>query len=183
MITLSTGFTIIRIILVPFVVLTMISHQWGVAAALFIMAAVTDIIDGKLARMRNEITPLGASLDPVADKCLLLSTYFTLSFIESPLFIIPHWFVYMVLAKEFLQIGGVMGLFFLKKRPVIEATFLGKLTTVIQVAFIIWLFMCYFMHWLPVKTYYCALGFVLLLIGLSFIEYAKIGYRIFIGQS
>lgn len=181
MVTLSTSFTIIRIILVPFIVTSMMFHKWGIAASLFMIAALTDVLDGQVARMRNETTTLGAALDPIADKLLLLSTYATLSFIDSPLFGIPHWFVYLVLAKECLQIAGAAGLLFVVKKPNIEPTMLGKLTTVIQVGFIIWLFMCYFMHWLPLKTYYGMLGVVVLLVAATFIQYARIGYQLFIG--
>lgn len=182
MITLSTYVTLLRIFFTPFIIASMIMQMWGMAAVLFVLAAFTDMIDGKLARMRNEVSNLGASLDPVADKVLLLSTYTALCFIETPLFVIPSWFLYIVVIKEALQVFGAACLFALKKKPKIEATLLGKATTVVQFLFIVWLFMCYFMHWLPVKTYSCMLGLVLALMGATFIQYAQIGYKMFLGK-
>ena len=182
MITLSTYVTLLRIFFTPFIIASIVLHQWGMAASLFILAALTDMVDGRIARMRNEETNLGASLDPIADKILLLSTYSALCFIESPLFVIPSWFLYIVMTTEALQVFGAAWLFLLKKKPKIQATFLGKATTVVQVLFIVWLFLCYFMHWLPVKTYSCMLGLVLILMGATFIQYARIGYKMFLGQ-
>lgn len=72
-ITVSTALTLARIALVPFIVTAMIGDRWGLACALFIIAAITDALDGALARWRNEQTFLGASLDPLADKFLIVA--------------------------------------------------------------------------------------------------------------
>ena len=111
-ITLATLFTLMRIVLTPFIVISMVAQQWGIAFFLFLIAASTDIVDGNLARFFNAKTFLGAVLDPIADKVLLLSVFFTLAFVQSPLFNIPLWFVFLVLLRELILISGSCFLFF-----------------------------------------------------------------------
>ncbi len=174
-ITVPTWFTIVRIVLVPCIVWAMVGQQWGMAFGLFIAASLTDAVDGTLARLTGQQSFLGACLDPLADKFLLLSVFFTLAFVQSPLFAIPLWFVRTVLAKEIVQIGGAAAIFALRGDLTVQPTLLGKLTTVVQMSFIAWLFACYFFHWLPVKTYYTMLGLMLALVGASFVQYAQMG--------
>ncbi len=176
--TFSTAITLMRIAMVPFIIGAMRSHDWGLACGLFITAGLTDALDGSLARLLNEQTMIGALLDPVADKFLIVAAYTTLSFVDSPLFIIPHWFVYIVLSKELLQIIGVLSLLVIKGPIAVKPTRLAKATMFVQSLFIVWLFLCYFMQWLPVKTYYTMLGVVLLLVGGCFAQYARIGYHL-----
>jgi cardiolipin synthase len=176
-ITLSTFLTILRIILVPVIVLAMIQHYWGISFFLFVVAAITDCLDGTLARLLNQKTFLGAFLDPLADKFLILSCFFTLAFVQSPLFIIPKWFVACVLCKELLQLGGALFVYMQKGHIEIRPTWLGKITATAQMGFIVWLFACYFFQWVPIKTYYTMLGLLLLLITVSLIQYALIGIR------
>jgi len=171
-VTVSTMFTIARIVLTPFIVYAMTVGWWGVAFSLFVCAALTDVIDGGLARLLDQRTVLGACLDPIADKVLLLSCFATLSFVSTPLFTIPLWFVSFVLAKEFLLVGGAVALYYTRGYVDICPTKLGKATTLVQVLFIIWLFACYFFHWLPVKTYYMVLGTVTLMVSASLVHYS-----------
>ncbi len=173
--TISTMFTLIRIALVPFIVGAMILQHWGVAFVWFVIAALTDIIDGNVARWWNEKTFLGACLDVVADKLLILSCFFTLAFVQSPLFSIPLWFVLLVLCKELIVIVGALIILLINGHLNVSPTWLGKITTVIQICFIIWLFACYFFHWLPIKTYYSMLGLVLCFVFASLFQYIRIG--------
>jgi len=179
--TLATIITIGRIVLAPFIVVAMITHQWGVAFWLFLAAALTDTVDGNLARLSGEKTFLGACLDPVADKLLLLSVFLTLAFVQSPLFSIPLWLVGFVLFKELIVIGGAFIMLLSGKPLHVCPTWLGKMTTVAQIGFVIWLFACYFFHWLPIKTYYSMLGLVFCLTLASLIQYIRIGFRTFQG--
>jgi phosphatidylglycerophosphate synthase len=91
-ITIPTLFTLTRIIIVPVIIDAMINDRWGIAFFFFVFACVTDLIDGFLARLLNEKTFLGACLDPVADKLLLLSCFSTLAFVSTPLFSVPPSF-------------------------------------------------------------------------------------------
>jgi cardiolipin synthase len=178
-ITLSSWITIARIFSVPFIVAAMITGYWGFAFGLFSIAAFTDILDGNLARWRNEKTFLGACLDPLADKFLVLSVFFTLAFVQSPLFSVPLWFVLLVLFKEIILIVGSFVLYYLRGHIEIQPTLLGKSTTVVQMGFIMWLFACYFFAWVPIKTYYSMLGIVLILVFVTLAQYVRIGIRQF----
>lgn len=175
--TVSTLFTLLRVFFVPFIVGAMIYGYWGIAFFLFVTAALSDTVDGTIARLRGEQTFLGACLDPIADKILLLSVFFTLAFVDTPLFKIPLWFVLLVLIKEILQIGGVIVLYALRGHIEVRPTILGKVTMVVQVVFIVWLFSCYFFRWMPIKTYYTMLGILLFMVIASLIHYARIGLR------
>lgn len=176
-ITLATKFTIFRILAVPVIIYAMVNHWWGIAFGLFMMAALSDTIDGYLARNFGQATVLGACLDPLADKLLILAIYFTLAFVQSPLFTIPLWFVCLVLVKELLQIIGAFILFIRTGTLEIRPTVLGKLTMAVQVLFIVWLFTCYFFHWLPVKTYDFMLGAVLILVLSTLLDYSYRGIK------
>lgn len=181
MITLSTYFTFARIVLVPFIIIAMFGQQWGVACVLFMIAASTDLIDGFLARYFHQQTLLGACLDPIADKLLILAVYFTLAFVHTPLFVIPSWFVFLVLCKELLLIIGFLVLFYSSGFTLsIQPTFLGKITMLAQVFFVIWLFACYFFNWLPIKTYYTVLSILSILVVGTFIQYMVAGGKLMI---
>lgn len=176
--TLSTIITLSRIILTPFIVYAMVGERWGIAFVLFLIAAVTDMFDGMIARLRNEQTFLGASLDALADKILILAAFFTLAFIKTPLFVLPPFFVFFILIKEVLQIVGVVFLFVKKGYITISPTRIGKLTTVMHISFIIWLFACYFFNWMPIKTYYIMLIVMMIMVTVSLVQYGSIGIRL-----
>lgn len=135
------------------------------------------MVDGLLARWLNDQTFLGACLDPIADKLLIIACFTTLAFAQSPLFSIPVWFVLLVLLKELLLVSGAVGVLLVRGTLTVEPTWLGKAGMVTQTAFITWLFACYFFHWLPVKTYTVMLGLVSLVVMASLAQYAVIGIR------
>jgi cardiolipin synthase len=174
-ITLATKVTILRIVLTPVIVYTIIMHQWLAVLLLFLCAALTDAIDGFLARYFDEKTFLGACLDPVADKILLLSTFFTLYYINTIVFHIPIWFICLFVGKELLQICGALLLYKKCGWIAIEANKWGKVTTLIQIVFIIWLFCSYFYVFLyNGNIYYGFLAIMSLLMMISFVRYTTI---------
>jgi len=175
--TLSTLITLVRIILIPFILTAMQSQYWGTALVLFIIAALTDVADGTLARLRNERTFLGACLDPIADKLLVLSCFFMLAFTKAPLFDIPGWFLALIALRELIMIGGSLTVWVSTGSLVIRPTLLGKATTVLHMGFIAWVFACYYYHWLPIKTYYGMLGVGVVLVTISLGHYIYIGYK------
>ncbi|HOQ08890.1 MAG TPA: CDP-diacylglycerol--glycerol-3-phosphate 3-phosphatidyltransferase [Syntrophomonadaceae bacterium] len=131
---LPNSLTIARIILIPiFVVILLVRIPYGdfIAALIFSIAALTDSLDGYLARKRREVTNLGIILDPLADK--LLVTAALISLIE--LNRIPGWTAIVILGREF----AVTGLRAVKAEAgiVIPASWMGKLKTIIQIAAII----------------------------------------------
>ena len=177
-VTLSTGVTLSRIFLAPVIVGTMIAGYWTVSFILFVCAALTDVLDGALARALQQQTMLGACLDPVADKILLLSCFATLAFVKTPLFTIPRWFVGTVLIKELILIGGTIILYVCKGQLYIAPTRLGKVATFLQICFIGWLFACYFFSWMPSKTYSLALILLFCMITATLVQYGRIGVRV-----
>lgn len=176
-ITVATLFTLLRIFLTPFIIIAMRQQQWEHAFWLFVVASITDTIDGNLARWCNDQTVLGACLDPIADKILLVSTFITLAFIQSPLFVIPSWFVVLVLIKELIIILGASFIFITGSGYTIKPTILSKTSTALQVCFIMWLFACYFFNIAPIRTYYSLISLLAAFILASFVQYVWIGLR------
>lgn len=176
-ITVPTVVTIARIVLTPCIVMAMLAQQWGVSFVLFGIAALSDAIDGALARWCETQTILGAVLDPIADKVLLISCFATLTFAQSPLFSIPMWFLILILVKEALLILGVVFIYGFMRSIEIKPTQLSKSVTAVQMAFIMWLFSCYFFNWVPAKTYYTLLTVLAALVSATLIEYAMYGLR------
>lgn len=174
-ITASTMLTIARIMLTPFIVYAMLTGRWGIAFVLFIVAALTDLFDGMLARLLNQKTFLGTCLDPIADKFLLVSCFATLACTHTLPFSIPQPFLLLILWRETFLIGGATGIYLFRGYIHVQPTFLGKLTTFVQIVFIAWLFACYFFGWQPTKTYYMALVCMTGLIVASFIQYGRMG--------
>lgn len=173
-ITLSTALTLVRLALVPFVVTFITAQWWGYVLILFGIAAITDVLDGALARLRNEQTFFGACLDPIADKILLLSCFTALSCLERTDTVIPAWFVWLVLSKELLLVGSILLLFLRDGAVTIAPTLLGKLTTVVQIFFVIVL----------VTSYFCSMQlgsfYTLLLYGTSSITVISYLHYVFI---
>lgn len=177
--TISTILTLMRIAMTPLIVYCMVKGLWYQAGILFIGASLTDILDGNIARWRQEQTFLGACLDPIADKFLIISCFFTLAFIRSPLFIIPSWFFGILLVKEILLIAGAIVLYGVKGYINVRPILLGKVATCTQMLFIIWIFMCYFLQWFPIKTYYVALSILVVLMIGSLLQYGVMGVQWF----
>lgn len=178
-ITFSTILTLARLVSVPFIVFAMIQGAWGWAFGLFLAAVVTDVLDGYLARLLGQQTFLGACLDALADKILILAVFATLTFVETPLFHIPGWFLWLILGKELFQIFGAIIVFLMRGRIYVAPTVLGKVAMIVQTFFIVWLFACYFLGWVPVKTYAAALAIVLSIVLASLVRYVRIGWHQF----
>jgi cardiolipin synthase len=100
------------------------------AAGLFLAAAITDVLDGYIARISRKETKLGALLDPLADKLLLLSAFGLLAYRHD----VPFWAMVIVISKEVVVVGGWMLRNFITRRSSAVPSFLGKVATVGQVA-------------------------------------------------
>ncbi|MFQ5701367.1 MAG: CDP-diacylglycerol--glycerol-3-phosphate 3-phosphatidyltransferase [Acidobacteriota bacterium] len=104
MLNLPNSLTLFRIFLVPILVVILLTkfegkELWGVAV--FLVASLTDILDGYLARKRDEVTTLGKLLDPVADKLLISAAF--ISLVEMGL--APAWMVVIIIGREFAVMG------------------------------------------------------------------------------
>ena len=123
--------TLGRILLVPVVVWAIASGAMWIAFVLFVAAGVSDAVDGFLAKRFDMTTELGAYLDPLADKALIVSIYLTLGISGE----IPRWLVILVVSRDILIVGGIM-LSWLVGRPLkIRPLLVSKLNTVAQIMF------------------------------------------------
>ena len=134
MLTISTILTIFRIILTPIIAFKIYEGQWIPALILFILAAISDVLDGFLARALKQETILGAFLDPLADKILVLSTLIIMALNLNN---IPKWFLFLLLSKELILIFGAMFFYFKNQHFKIEPTILGKTLTFLEVLLIL----------------------------------------------
>ncbi len=112
------------------------SHTLLFVTAIFAIAAFTDALDGFLARRWRQQTDLGAFLDPVADKILILSGFFGILLTAQPVFKLPVWIQILVLFRELVIGIGVMTLFLFSGKIHSLPNKLGKLTTVMQILLI-----------------------------------------------
>lgn len=105
MITFASCITLVRIFLTPFIVYYIHFQAWSVAALFFVIAASTDLVDGFIARKFNQQSSLGQILDPIADKCLIMSTLYALLMIVAASLWqkIAVWFL---LIKEIILLAG-----------------------------------------------------------------------------
>lgn len=120
--------TAVRLALTPFVVAAILAGKHHLALALFGAAAITDGLDGALARRLHAITRLGAYLDPIADKTLLSGTCLALALSAR----IPVWFVVLVFGRDLLILAGAAALMAFAGRRRFPPTVWGKLSTLLQ---------------------------------------------------
>jgi cardiolipin synthase len=123
--------TIGRILLVPVVVWAIGSHQMQIAFLIFLIAGVSDAVDGFLAKRLGMTSDLGAHLDPLADKVLIVSIYVALGITAD----VPRWIVILVVSRDILIVGGVMLAWFLGKPMRVKPVLVSKLNTVAQIVF------------------------------------------------
>jgi len=123
--------TIARILLVPVMVWAIASHALGIAFVLFVVAGLSDAVDGFLAKRFGMTSELGAYLDPLADKVLIVSIYVSLGIIEA----IPRWLVILVVSRDLLIVGGIMLSMILGNPMKVRPLMVSKLNTVAQIVF------------------------------------------------
>lgn len=122
--------TLLRLALTPFIASDILNGRYGRAIILLFAAGFTDVIDGFLARRLGESTRLGAYLDPIADKILLVVIYLSLGVVCA----IPWWMVGIVLGRDLLILGmAAYGLIFTKVRKFPPSVW-GKISTFLQIS-------------------------------------------------
>jgi len=132
---IANKLTLLRIFLIPFYVLFLlvpISHyHFWIATVIFIVSSITDALDGKLARKHGIVTDFGKFADPIADKLVVLSAM--ICFVQTGM--MPSWACIIITAREIIISG--FRLICAGKGTVVAASYLGKIKTVTQMAFII----------------------------------------------
>ncbi|MCO5062985.1 MAG: CDP-alcohol phosphatidyltransferase family protein [Rhizobiaceae bacterium] len=102
--TIPNFITILRFLLVPVVVYALLIEQWGWAFAGFVVAGLSDAVDGFIARHFGQISKLGSYLDPVADKVLLVSVFIVLGYLNE----LPLWLVIAAVSRDALIVCAVL---------------------------------------------------------------------------
>ena len=127
-INIPNTLTLIRLLLTPLFVILLIRNQLKPALAVFFIAGISDGLDGLIARWFDQRTILGAYLDPVADKVLLMSSYICLGILG----IIPAWLAVVVLSRDILIVIGVAILTLTEKKYSVQPSRVSKCTTALQ---------------------------------------------------
>jgi cardiolipin synthase len=129
MLNVPNTFTILRVLLIPIFVISLLNRHFGWSFVIFVVAGITDAVDGVVARITHQKTAMGAYLDPIADKLLLTSAFVALAILKT----IPGWLAVVVLTRDVIISLGFIILFLLDRRPEIKPTTFSKINTVLQV--------------------------------------------------
>ncbi len=176
---LANQVSIGRLLLAPGIVASLVYYSPEreglkfLALGLFVLGIVSDAIDGFLARSLRQDTQLGTLLDPLADKCLILSALVSCSVIQGlpDALRIPAWFNLVVISRDILLVGGTGILFLIQGRWFVRPSQLGKWTTFAQMLVIPAVFLG-----LPVKMPLIIVATVLTV--LSAFSYIRTGIRV-----
>lgn len=123
--------TLLRILLVPVLVWAIAAGEMLAAFILFVVAGISDAVDGFLAKRFGMTSEIGAYLDPLADKALIVSIYVALGVTDA----IPRWLVILVVSRDIMIVTAVMLSWFVGKPMPVKPLLVSKLNTVAQIAF------------------------------------------------
>jgi cardiolipin synthase len=136
--TIPNFLSLVRMGLIPLFIIAILDGESRKALIIFGVAGLTDALDGFIARFWNQQSPLGAYLDPIADKLLLTSAYILLSFPSlNPGAQIPLWVTVLIIARDVLMVIVALILYLAAGIRKFLPTILGKITTVFQVTAIV----------------------------------------------
>jgi len=178
--TTANKITIFRILLVPFFVVQFLyyvgtGNEWNRLFALlaFALASVLDGVDGYIARRYNQKSELGAVLDPLADKLLLVSGIVLLGFDSGHYFSrIPLWLIVTIISRDMIVLLGVILVHFMCGKVAVRARMVGKVATVFQMGTVLWILFQWTDRALPILIFGAAL-----FTGLSGVLYILDGIR------
>lgn len=131
--TLANQLTLLRMVLTPVLVVLIVTHELTWALTVFVVAGVTDLLDGVIARRGHQLTRLGAMLDPVADKLLMGSSYIALTWTSGLYLKIPVWLTIITLSRDAMIVISVAIVYLALGHREFTPTFLGKASTAVQV--------------------------------------------------
>jgi cardiolipin synthase len=181
--TLANQLTLLRICLVPALVILVVYGYFGWALAVFFVAAVTDALDGLVARIRHERTHLGAILDPVADKLLVTSLLIVLALPSPELAVrIPPWIAILSIGRDAGILLAVLVFHLAGAKGTIPPSFLGKATTVAHLVTILWILGCNYRS-LDHSLTPVLLGVTVTLVLLSGMHYLYLGQQVVVQEA
>jgi len=123
--------TLARILSVPVLVWAIASGEMLIAFLLFVAAGISDLVDGFLAKRFNMTSEIGAYLDPLADKVLIVSIYVALGITGD----MPRWLVILVVSRDIMIVGAVMLSWVVGKPVELKPLFVSKLNTAAQIIY------------------------------------------------
>lgn len=128
--TPANQITILRLVFVPLFAIFEVSRSYGWALAILLGAALSDVVDGVVARVFHEESPLGIALDPIADKLLLGTAFVVLAFRD----VLPWWLTILALSRDVAIIMTALLISLVVGYRPFRPTVLGKISTACQVA-------------------------------------------------
>ncbi|HUI84775.1 MAG TPA: CDP-alcohol phosphatidyltransferase family protein [Candidatus Binatia bacterium] len=146
--TAPNQITLLRLIFIPFVIISVFDGDWGWALGLLIAAALSDALDGLLARTLHQQTLLGQYLDPIADKLLLSSLFLVLSFVKK----IPWKYTVLVFSRDICIVATAVVLYATVGFRDFRPSIFGKLNTACQISTIYFVVLAQVLeaHWLKI---------------------------------
>jgi len=150
---LPNALSIIRIILTVPIVIALLKGQYLLTISLFLIAGITDALDGWIAKQFSFQSRLGSILDPMADKILLTCTFLTLYWVE----ILPLWLLLLICVRDVIIVAGALGYFLGEisgANDLLKPTLISKFNTVLQITLVLFLlfiqFSLHFAEWLEI---------------------------------
>jgi cardiolipin synthase len=143
--TFANQLTFLRLIAVPFFIISVVTNRASLALSLFLAAAITDSLDGLIARYLKQTTALGAFLDPVADKLMLTAAFVVLTIPDHPKALpdfvaanhMPIWLTILTISRDTFIVTTVIILYFVFGISKFPPTALGKITTFAEVMLVL----------------------------------------------
>lgn len=169
--TIPNLITVARFAAVPLVVYALVAGHWMLGFSLFVFAGVSDAVDGFIARHFGQGSVLGAYLDPLADKALIVAVYATLTFLGY----VPIWLFVLVLLRDVAIVATMATLFFGHRRMSVRPLFVSKLNTGFQLALAGWILAAKAFDWPLAFVTHLLIGTVVALTVLSSLAY---GYKL-----
>jgi cardiolipin synthase len=140
---LANCLTVLRILLIPVFVSLLVYRRPALALLVFALAAVTDLLDGYVARRRGSQSRLGAFLDPMADKLLLTASFVTLTYLKT----LPFWITAVVLTRDVILVMGALLIHMVGGRIHPRPTWAGKAATFFQILTVLTGLLARYFHW------------------------------------
>lgn len=172
--TLSNAITASRLVCAPIIAFYIMKGVFWPAFMIFAFAALTDSIDGYLARIFNTETLIGRLLDPVADKVLMTMTFGALAIAHTG---VSSWFVIFLICRETLLILGAIFLLCTGRATTIRPSLWGKITTFLQIACIGWFFISILFRFESIKITTIFLIFIIFFSLIAFVDYTAQGLK------
>jgi cardiolipin synthase len=163
--TLPNFITLTRMAIVPFFVIAVSEGDFGLALGVLVIAGLTDALDGWMARRFEMESVVGAYLDPIADKLLLVTAYVTLTIPMGQVVVIPLWLAILALFRDFFIMVVVLVLYLVEDIRSFPPSVLGKATTfmhIVTIGVVLLANLTTLPSWAPETCFYLSLALVIL---------------------